>query len=299
MRTSLFRLVSAPFCALALAVVSGCAPSVSQPACVQDVPRDDKNRVTIGLHSDLPGWSYSPDDASWSGFDYEFARWLGDHCGFVMVPTPIASAERETALLEGRVDLVIASYSITDKRKELVTFAGPYAYTQQGVMVREGSGISGLDDLAGRTVCAARGTTSAEQIVQFLPDAVLDEQSGFGRCTRALVAGTVDAVSTDELLLHGLAAGSSPLQEEAGGELTVLDAAFGHQELYGIGMPTDGAAQAQCEALTEAIDAAVIDQWWTDAFQNALPDVARPEDHRPSRGYFERCPGSGDEGDVR
>ncbi|GAB3167252.1 glutamate ABC transporter substrate-binding protein [Myceligenerans halotolerans] len=289
--------MSAPLCAIVLALATGCAPGTSGPACVQDVPRDDKNRVTIGLHSDLPGWSYSPDDASWSGFDYEFARWLADHCGFVMVPTPIASAERETALIEGRVDLVIASYSITDDRKELVTFAGPYASTQQGVMVREGSGISGLDDLDGRTVCAARGTTSAVQIVQFLPGSVLDEQEGFGKCTRALVAGTVDAVSTDQLLLYGLAAESSPLQEEAGGELTVLDAAFGHQELYGIGMPTDDAAPAQCEALTDAIDTAVIDQWWTDAFQNALPDVTVPEDHRPSKGYFERCPGSGDGGE--
>ncbi|MBE1874943.1 transporter substrate-binding domain-containing protein [Myceligenerans pegani] len=294
MTTRMFRLVSAPFCALALCLASGCAPSSPGPACVQDVPRDDKNRVTIGLHSDLPGWSYSPDDASWSGFDYEFARWLGDHCDFVLVPTPIASSERETALIEGRVDLVIASYSITDERKELVTFAGPYAYTQQGVMVRDGSGISTLDDLAGRTVCAARGTTSADQIVQFFPEAVLSEQEGFGKCTRALIDGTVDAVSTDQLLLYGFAAENSPLQEEAGGDLTVLDEAFGHQELYGIGLPTDAAAPAQCEALTEAIDTAVIDQWWTDAFQNSLPDVPAPEDYRPSKGYFEQCPGADD-----
>jgi glutamate transport system substrate-binding protein len=143
-----------------------------------------------------------------------------------------------------------------------------------------------------------RGSTSAAQIVQFLPGAILSEQGGFGACTRALVAGSVDAVSTDQLLLHGLAAPSSPLQQEAGGELTVLDDAFGHQELYGIGIPSDENAPAQCRALIAAIDTAVIGQWWTDAFQNSLPDVEAPQDYRPSKGYFERCPDPDDMDDA-
>ncbi|WP_372433140.1 transporter substrate-binding domain-containing protein [Myceligenerans indicum] len=275
---------------MALALSSGCAPSGgAEPACVQAVPRDDNDRVTIGLHSDLPGWSYAPDDASWSGFDYEFARWLGHYCGFTVTPTRIASAQRETALISGQLDLVIATYSITDERKDVVSFAGPYARTQQGVMVRDGSRIAGLEDLAGHTVCAARGTTSADQLVRFLPDAILDERDGFGQCTRALIEGDVDAVSTDQLILYGFAAARSPLQEEAEGSLTVLDDVFGHQELYGIGIPY-GEVRL-CEALTEAIDAAIVSQWWTDAFENALPEVTSPEEFRPAD--YERCTDGG------
>lgn len=282
--------------AAVLVAASGCVPGSDEPKCMTDIPRDDKGRVTVGLHSDIPGWSYSPDDASWSGFDYDFARWLGEHCGFTVTEKKIASADRETALATGAVDLVVASYSITDARKQLVSFAGPYARTQQGVMVLEASGIENLEDLAGRTVCAARGTTSASQIEEFVSEAVLVEREGFGKCARALIAGEVHAVSTDQLLLYGFADDHSPIQVEAEGQLTVLDETFGHQELYGIGIPLG--EREQCEALTEAIDTAIISQWWSNAFRNALPQVPRPDDYKPSRGYYEQCTGSGEGDDT-
>ena len=74
------------------------------------------------------------------------------------------SDNREPYLKEGRVDLVAASYSITDERRALVGQAGPYFLTGQQVLVKSDSDIESIEDLKGQEVCSASGSTSLENV---------------------------------------------------------------------------------------------------------------------------------------
>ena len=74
------------------------------------------------------------------------------------------SDNREPFLQAGEVDLVLASYSITDERREVVGQAGPYFVTGQQLMVKKGSDIKSVDDLKGKEVCSVTGSTSLENV---------------------------------------------------------------------------------------------------------------------------------------
>ena len=77
---------------------------------------------------------------------------------------PCRPTERASSRTD-RVDLVIATYTINDERKEQVDFAGPYYVAGQDLLVRQDDdSINGPDDLAGKKVCAATGSTPIERI---------------------------------------------------------------------------------------------------------------------------------------
>lgn len=101
-----------------------------------------------------------------SGFDHDLTNWLGAQLGFTAVPTLALTKDREEELRSGRASLVIATYSITDKRQEKVDFAGPYMLSHQGIMVRteDKDAYRTVADLRGKTVCVTSGSTSEQQV---------------------------------------------------------------------------------------------------------------------------------------
>ena len=156
------------------------------------------------------------------------------------------SAQRETLLQNGQVDMIFATYSITDKRKEVVSFAGPYFVAGQDLLVAaDDDSITGPEDLEGKNLCSVTGSTSAQRIKdEYAAGTNLLEQPGYAECVTALTAGTVDAVTTDDIILAGLAA--VPANE---GKVKVVGNPFS-EENYGVGLPKDS---DKCEAINEAI----------------------------------------------
>jgi glutamate transport system substrate-binding protein len=269
--------------AMTLVVASGCGPdteTATQEECASLLAAD--GRFAIGMHSDQPGLNFERSDSSRGGFDYDLAQWLGDYCGMNVIEQNVGTTQREGELQnpEG-ADLIIGSYSITDERKEVVSFAGPYMKTKQGVMVGSGSGIESAADLAGKKVCAARNSTSWDQMRENLSGIVAIQEEGFGICTEKLLDGTVDAVSTDQLLLYGYA-------DEYDGLRVLPDETFGNAELYGIGI--DHGAVELCEFLNEAVLESIISGWWVQAFDNNFPDDLDPENFKPDDGDLNECP---------
>ena len=165
------------------------------------------------------------------------------------------SAQRENLLETGQVDMIFATYSITDKRKEVVSFGGPYFVAGQDLLVAaDDDSIKGPEDLEGKNLCSVTGSTSAQRIKDdYAAGTNLLEQPGYAECVTALTAGSVDAVTTDDIILAGLAA--VPANK---GKVKVVGNPFS-EENYGVGIAKDS---DKCEAINAAITKMVEDGTW-------------------------------------
>ncbi|MFI0409622.1 glutamate ABC transporter substrate-binding protein [Actinomadura sp. 3N508] len=210
-----------------------------------------KDTLVIGVNGDQPGVGERTAGGTFQGFDIDIAKEIAERLGVTAANVTfkqVGYATREKMIQDGDVDLVVASYSVTPERKVKVSFAGPYYVAHQDVLVRESdaAGIRDIHDLKGRRLCRVPGSVSFprvhdEQGVAALPV----EADGYARCLTDLAAGRLDAVSTDDVILAGLAA-----RAPGGRPLKIVNAPF-TDEPYGVGIrKTDVAG---CEAVNKAI----------------------------------------------
>ncbi|MFJ3789745.1 glutamate ABC transporter substrate-binding protein [Kitasatospora sp. NPDC090091] len=195
-----------------------------------------RGHLVVGVKEDQPYLGQkNPATGEYSGFDIEIAKMLAADLGFgpdrIEFRT-IASANRETALQNGQVDYYVGTYTINDNRKKLVGFAGPYFLAGQSLLVRKNDDrIHGPEDLDGKKVCSAAGSTPYQRIQKQYPQARLIGYDTYSACVDNLITGQVDAVTTDNTILMGYAA-------KVPEELKVVGPPFS-QEPYGIGTPKD------------------------------------------------------------
>lgn len=166
--------------------------------------------INVGHKTDQPGVGFqgATDDVP-KGFDIEIAKLLiADLC---IDPASdkvnweeTISDNREPYLESGKVDIVLASYSITDDRQKVVGQAGPYMVTGQQVLVKEDSDVTGIDDLKGKEVCSVTGSTSLENVKAKGAKGV--GADSYSECAEKVLDGTYEAMSTDGTILAGLAA---------------------------------------------------------------------------------------------
>ena len=190
-------------------------------------------KVTVGTKFDQPLFGLKNLEGKPEGFDVEIAKLVAGEMG--IAPDNITwvesvSANREPFIQQSKVDFVVATYTINDKRKQVVDFAGPYYEAGQDIMVAKGNpeGIKGPDDLAGKKVCSVTGSTPAENIRTNYPDADLTEFDVYSKCAEALKNGQVQAVTTDNVILLGLISQDPEAFELVGKPFT--------KEPYGIGV---------------------------------------------------------------
>lgn len=212
--------------------------TVAKDVALTGSPTYDKikssGKVRIGVKQDQPGLGFK--DAAtgeYSGFDIEIATWLAASLGMDKSKIefkPIPSANRESAITNGDIDYYVGTYSITDKRKTLIDFAGPYFVTGQGILVKkDNSSIKSEKDLAGKNVCSATGSTPIQNIKTNFPDTKTTEFDTYSKCVEALKSGTVDALTTDQAILLGYASQEPDALKVVGKPFTI--------EKYGVGLP--------------------------------------------------------------
>ncbi|MCF8610827.1 glutamate ABC transporter substrate-binding protein [Gordonia sp. HY285] len=194
--------------ALLAAVLAACGSS--DPRNLLDSIRDGK--VILGTKYDQPGMGLQKPDGSIIGFDAAVSEYVVNHIADEMgVDHPTItwretpSAQRETLIGNGEVDMIAATYSINKDRSSKVDFAGPYLVTYQGLLVREDDEtLNSLEDLNnGRKLCSVTGSTSAQNVKAQLPGVQLQEYDTYSSCVEALRRGKVDALTTDETILAG------------------------------------------------------------------------------------------------
>ncbi len=230
----------------------------------------DAGAVTIGTKFDQPGFGLlNPATNEPEGFDVEIARIIAGELGIEddgITWVETVSTNREPFLQEGRVDFVVATYTINDERKEVIDFAGPYYEAGQDIMVAKGNpeGIAGPEDLAGKNVCSVEGSTPAENMRTNYPDAELTLFDVYSKCAEALKNGQVDAVTTDNVILLGLIAGEPE-------EFELVENPF-TEEPYGIGVAKgDDEFRA---FINDVLDASYEDGSWAEAWETTAGQFA-------------------------
>jgi glutamate transport system substrate-binding protein len=225
---------------------------------------NEAGKITIGVKTDQPGIGFlEPGADAPTGFDIEIAKIVAAERG--IEPSGIewketVSANREPFLQNGTVDMVAASYSITDERRELVGQAGPYYVTGQQLLVsKDDTSINGPDDLTGKKVCSVTGSTSIDTVEKEY-GANPAPFSTYQECVNQLLNGSVDAVTTDGAILLGYAA----LNPD---EVKVVGEAFS-EERYGLGYQMDDAEF--CTFLNETLQKSFDDGSWAAAFEKTL-----------------------------
>jgi len=228
----------------------------------------EEGTITVGTKFDQPLFGLvDPRTGDVEGFDVEIARLIAERIGpdveVEFVETP--SAIRETAIQDGTVDMVVATYTINDTRKEKIDFAGPYYVAGQDIMVAAGDeSITGVEDLNGKRVCSVQGSTSVENVREMAPEAEVTEYDVYSKCADDLRNGRVDAVSTDNVILLGLIEESDGAFELVGNPFT--------EEPYGIGI-TKGDDEFR-EFINTTLEEIYESGEWAEAWESTAGAVA-------------------------
>ncbi|SDQ33873.1 glutamate ABC transporter substrate-binding protein [Quadrisphaera sp. DSM 44207] len=240
--------------------------------------------MTIGTKFDQPGFGLQGLEGAPEGFDVQIATYVAGQLG--IAPEDISwveapSAQREDLIVNGTVDLVVATYTINDTRRERITFAGPYYVAGQQIMVgADEERISGPEDLRANpdvTVCSVTGSTPAENIRQYLaaPEQLVEFEV-YDDCVTAMENGQVQAVTTDNVILTGYVAESDGAFKLVGEQFT--------EEPYGIGIAKGDVAFCEFinDSLAQAAEEGYYEEAWTSTagqFEGTeVPELPEPDE---------------------
>ncbi|HET7667396.1 MAG TPA: glutamate ABC transporter substrate-binding protein [Mycobacterium sp.] len=194
----------------------------------------ERGRLIVGVdqNTDLFGFR-DPATGQLEGFDIDIAREMaraifGDPNRIQL--RVVDASQRESVLENGDVDLVVRTYSITCSRKERVQFSTVYFNANQKVLTVKGSGIDSFGALSDKRVCAVSGTTSLARLFELDPPPKVFSVATWTDCLLMLQQGQVDAISTDDVVLKGLAH-QDPNVDVVGESVAV--------EPYGVGVNKD------------------------------------------------------------
>jgi polar amino acid transport system substrate-binding protein len=233
--------------------------------------------LIVGVDRDFYPFAVRNKDLKWEGFDIDVAHDIAqaifgnrERVHF----RPLNDLDRVPAAASGDADMVIATVTITCERRERAEFSAVYFEATQRVLVNRGSGIHSIDDLGGRRVCAAYRSTSLENIAQArskpIPLGVLATED----CLPMLQLGQVDAVSTDDSLLVGMAA-QDPQTEIVGPGFS--------EEPYGVAMKPG--TPDLVRFVNAVLEQRVQDGRWQASYQRWLATLLGPSPGAPKPQY--------------
>ena len=220
--------------------------------------------LKVGTKFDQPLYGEKQLSGDVEGFDVEMGKLIAAELGVKPEFQEAVSKNREPFIQNGTVDIVVATYTINDKRKEVVDFAGPYYTTGQSLMVKkDDSAITDKASVAGKRVCSVEGSTPAERIKTEVPTAQLTTFDTYGKCAEALKNGQTDAVTTDEAILLGLVSKSPEDFKVVGEQFT--------EEPYGIGLKKGD--QAFRDFVNDLLEESYEDGRWEKALEKTVGTV--------------------------
>ncbi|MFN3867207.1 MAG: glutamate ABC transporter substrate-binding protein [Demequina sp.] len=235
--------------------------------------------ITIGTKFDQPLFGLLAPSNVPEGFDVEIGKIIAGELG---IPEDsiewreTVSANREPFIEDGSVDLVIATYTINDTRKEVISFAGPYYNAGQALMtLADNDEIQGPEDLAGKNVCSVEGSTPAANIEENYPEATLSLFAAYTDCLEPLRNGQVDVVTTDNVILAGYVD-----EDDA---FKVVGEPF-TEEPYGIGLARDDTEFRMW--INDVLEEIFADGRWLEAW-NETAGTVLPEPEVPSVDRYE------------
>ena len=229
----------------------------------------EAGEIRIGVKFDVPPFGLNnPQTGEVEGFDVDLGTYIADKLGVEVTTREATSDNRIPLLVDDRIDLILSTMTITEERDLEIDFSEPYYVANGDVLVPEGSDIQSLEDLNGKRVCTALGSTYADTIEKEAPQADLRLVDLYSECFDQIQTGAVDAVSTDNVILTGMVI-QDPSLQILGLEYTT--------EPYGIGIPEGDTEMKQFvdETLAEYIDSGA----WQEAYDKWVGQYV-PEDQQ-------------------
>jgi glutamate transport system substrate-binding protein len=249
------------------------------PAGTTMADLQEAGEITIGVKYDVPPFGLNnPQTGEVEGFDVDLGTYIADRLGVEPVFREATTDNRIPLLVDGTIDLILSTMTITEERDLEIDFSEPYYVANGDVLVPEGSDIQSLEDLNGNTVCTALGSTYQETIKKEAPDAQLRLVDLYSECFDQVQTGQVDAVSTDNVILTGMT-----IQDDS---LQLLDLDY-TTEPYGAGI-TEGDTEMKefvDESIAEFIDSGAwqetydewVGQYVPEDQQQGPPDITLKE----------------------
>ena len=185
------------------AALTGCSAGTAgssastQPASDSVEGIQAKGSITIGVFRDLPPYGSLDSSGNYQGYDVYFAEQIGKDLGVAVDYVGLDAQGRVPALTSGKVDLVLANFTVTDERKQQVDFALPYMQVYIGVVSPTSAPITDVSQLDGKTLIVAQGTTQQTYFTANYPGINLDVYTTETDAFQALKDGRAAALSQD------------------------------------------------------------------------------------------------------
>lgn len=157
----------------------------------------ESGKVVIGVFSDKAPFGYVDENGEYQGYDVYFAERIGKDLGVEVEYVSTDPASRVEYVATGKVDIILANFTVTEERAQQVDFALPYMKVMLGVVSPDSSLITDAEELNGKNLIVVKGTTAETYFEQNYPDVKLQKYDEYADAYNALLDGRGDAFSTD------------------------------------------------------------------------------------------------------
>ncbi len=232
----------------------------------------EAGEIKIGVKYDAPPFGFrNPQSGDVEGFDIDVGQAIAEKLGVEPEFIEAISDNRIPFLMDGTADLILSTMTITGERDQEIDFSEPYYVARGRILVPGDSDITGLEDLAGNSVCTALGSTYEDTLREEAPDADLRLVDSYSECLELLQNGAVDAVSTDDVILTGMIIQDDTLQL-VGDQLTT--------EPYGAGI-AEGDREFK-RFVDEAVQEFKDDGRWAESYEEWVGQYTEEEQQPPA-----------------
>lgn len=157
----------------------------------------ESGKLVIGVFSDKKPFGYVDEFGEYQGYDVYFARRLAEDLGVELELVSVDAPNRVEYLTSAKVDIILANFTVTPERAEVVDFALPYMKVALGVVSPDAALITSVEDLRGKTLIVSKGTTAETWFTANEPEVNLLKFDTYTETFNALLDGRGDALSTD------------------------------------------------------------------------------------------------------
>lgn len=187
--------------ALMLGLATGCggakASSVGEASFRTLAEIQESGKLVVGVFSDKAPFGYVDENGAYQGYDVYFAERLAQDLGVELQYVSTDPASRVEYVATGKVDVILANFTVTEERAQQVDFAAPYMKVMLGVVSPDGAVITDVSQLEGKTLIVVKGTTAETYFEKNHPEITLLKYDEYADAYNALLDGRGDAFSTD------------------------------------------------------------------------------------------------------
>ena len=157
----------------------------------------ESGKIVIGVFSDKAPFGYVDENGAYQGYDVYFAERIAKDLGVKVEYVSTDPASRVEYAATGKVDIILANFTVTEERAKQVDFALPYMKVMLGVVSPDDGLITDVEQLNGKTLIVVKGTTAETYFEKNYPDVELQKYDEYADAYNALLDGRGDAFSTD------------------------------------------------------------------------------------------------------